>query len=49
MCVSADMLICLCDIHKDSRDISVVRDLAMIVLCFAGFLRYNELSCDCER
>ncbi|XP_069141252.1 uncharacterized protein [Argopecten irradians] len=43
-CVSADMLICLCDIHKDSRDISVVRDLAMIVLCFAGFLRYNELS-----
>ncbi|XP_021338875.1 uncharacterized protein LOC110440251 [Mizuhopecten yessoensis] len=43
-CVSADMLIKLCDSHKDSRDITVVRDLAMIVLCFAGFLRYNELS-----
>ena len=30
--------------HEDSDDPSVVRDLAMIVIAYAGFLRYDELS-----
>lgn len=30
--------------YSDSTDLFVVRDLVMIVTCFAGFLRYDELS-----
>jgi site-specific recombinase XerC len=29
---------------KDSDDLMIMRDLAMIVLSFAGFLRFDELS-----
>lgn len=42
--VSSDAIIDLCTIYKDSNDLAVVRDLAMITLCFSGFLRYNEVS-----
>lgn len=30
--------------HGDSKDLSVVRDLAMIIVCFCGFLRYDDVS-----
>jgi len=30
--------------YRDSTDLFVVRDLVMIVTCFTGFLRYDELS-----
>jgi integrase len=42
--VSRDMLIELCLKHRESTDLIVVRDLAMAVLSFAGFLRYDEVS-----
>ena len=29
---------------KDSVDLLIVRDLAMILLSFSGFLRYDEVS-----
>ena len=30
--------------NKDSDDLMIVRDLAMTVLSFTGFLRFDELS-----
>jgi integrase len=30
--------------YSDSTDLFIVRDLAMIILCFCGFLRYDEMS-----
>ena len=42
--VTTDMLIELCNKHKDSSDLLVVRDLTMILLSFAGFLRFDEVS-----
>ncbi|XP_021365071.1 uncharacterized protein LOC110457925 [Mizuhopecten yessoensis] len=41
--VTIDNLKSLCDIFGGSGDLLVIRDLAMILLCFAGFLRFNEL------
>ena len=38
------MIIELCSQFKDSDDLMIIRDLAMIVLSFAGFLRFDELS-----
>ena len=42
--VTADMLINLCEKFVNSDDLLVVRDLTMILICFAGFLRFDELS-----
>lgn len=42
--VTSDILIRLCNFFAESTDLLVIRDLAMILLCFSGFLRYNELS-----
>jgi len=42
--ISSEHLIDLCDKLKDSNDVIVLRDLSMILISFAGFLRFNELS-----
>lgn len=42
--VTTEMLTELCNFFSDSQDLLVVRDLSMILLCFSGFLRFNELS-----
>ncbi|XP_062582000.1 uncharacterized protein LOC134243775 [Saccostrea cucullata] len=42
--VTASDLILLCDIYVDSTNLLEVRDLCMILLSFAGFLRFEELS-----
>ena len=42
--VTSQMIIELCSQFKDSDDLMIIRDLAMIVLSFAGFLRFDELS-----
>ena len=42
--VTTESLIELCTTFKDSNDLTVVRDLSMITLCFSGFLitvRFN--------
>ena len=42
--VSTELLIQLCDMFIDSTDVITLRDLSMILLCFAGFLRFDEVS-----
>ncbi len=42
--IDASILIDLCTRFEHDSSLSIVRDLAMILLCFAGFLRFNELS-----
>ncbi|XP_060081902.1 uncharacterized protein LOC132561192 [Ylistrum balloti] len=42
--VTTDILINLCGMFLNENDLLVVRDLAMILLGFSGFLRFNELS-----
>ena len=42
--VTSQMIIELCSQFKDSDDLMIIRDFAMIVLSFAGFLRFDELS-----
>lgn len=42
--VTTKDLVLLCDIYADSNNLLEVRDLCMILLSFAGFLRYEELS-----
>lgn len=42
--VTHDMLINLCGIFYSSSDLTVVRDLTMILLAYSAFLRFNELS-----
>lgn len=42
--VSVNDLITLCDLHKDSTNLTDIRDISMILLSFAGFLRFDELS-----
>ena len=42
--VSSSILIDLCDKYIGSNDILIIRDLCMILLGFAGFLRFDELS-----
>lgn len=42
--VSTEMLIDLCNKYNDTDDLMVVRDLTMILIGFAGFLRFDELS-----
>jgi hypothetical protein len=42
--VRTQVLVDLCTIYKDSSDLLVVRDLAMILIGFSGFLRFDQLS-----
>ncbi|VDI69597.1 Hypothetical predicted protein [Mytilus galloprovincialis] len=42
--VSKDILIDLCSMYQYSNDLTVVRDLVMILLSFSAFLRFSELS-----
>ena len=42
--VTSDILIKLCSMFLNSKDILRIRDLAMILLSFSGYLRFNELS-----
>ena len=42
--VSGSEVRALCEKYKDSKDILVLRDLCMILLCFSGFLRFDEVS-----
>ena len=39
--VTSQMIIKLCSQFKDSDDLMIIRDLAMIALSFAGFLRFD--------
>lgn len=43
--VSTDMLISLCKMYQHSCDLLTVRNLCMILLGYAGFLRFNEINC----
>ena len=42
--VSSEMLVNLCELYKESTDLLEIRDLTMILLSYAGFLRFDELS-----
>ncbi|KAK3084685.1 hypothetical protein FSP39_017394 [Pinctada imbricata] len=42
--VTSDMLVKLCNLYIDNNDLLIIRDLTMILLCFAGFLRFDEVS-----
>ena len=42
--VSSEQIIWLCEKYSSSQDILILRDLCIILLCFAGFLRFNEVS-----
>ena len=42
--VSSEMIIELCDNYADSSDLASIRDLSMITLGYAGFLRFDEMS-----
>lgn len=42
--ISVEILQQLCNSYLSSNDLLVIRDLAMILLGFAGFLRFDELS-----
>ena len=42
--VTVQHLIQLCDSFRDSTDLLIVRNLCMITLSFAAFLRFDELS-----
>lgn len=39
-----DMLQRLCPLHKDTNDVLILRNLVMILLGFAGFLRFDKIS-----
>lgn len=42
--ISKGVLIELCDKYIDDSDLLIVRNLTMILFCFAGFLRFDEVS-----
>ena len=42
--VSPDHIKTLFELYSDSQDLFVIRDLTMIITCFSGFLRYDEMS-----
>ena len=42
--VNTGMLISLCDLFHETNDVLHLRDLSMILLGYAGFLRFNEIS-----
>lgn len=39
-----DVLIELCDKYIDDSDLLIVRNLIMILFCFVGFFRFDEVS-----
>lgn len=45
--VSTENIISICEMFKNSIDLLVIRDLCMMLLSFAGFLRYDEVSSLC--
>lgn len=47
--VNSQMLIDLCNMFENSKDLMVIRDLTMILFGYAGFLRFDELSSLCFR
>ncbi|MCG7875781.1 MAG: tyrosine-type recombinase/integrase [Candidatus Thiodiazotropha endolucinida] len=42
--VDSEMLISLCDKFRDTSDVLYLRDITMILLGYAGFLRFSEIS-----
>lgn len=42
--ISPELIVDLCNLYERSTDLLVIRDLCMIVIAYAGFLRYDELS-----
>ena len=42
--VTSDILIKLCSMFLNSKDLLIISDLAMNLLSFSGFLRFNKLS-----
>lgn len=42
--VHTKILQSLCLLHKDTSDVLILRNLVMILLGFAGFLRFDEIS-----
>jgi hypothetical protein len=42
--ISTDTLIKLCNMFKDPNNLLIIRDLTMMLLSFAGLLRYDEVS-----
>lgn len=42
--VTSEMLISLCNMYMDCEDLCIVRNLCMVTLSYAGFLRFNEMS-----
>ena len=41
--INTEMLIEICDLFKANSDLLTLRDLSMILIGFAGFLRFDEL------
>lgn len=42
--INSNMLHLLCKMYENNMTIMNTRDLAMILICYSGFLRFNELS-----
>lgn len=42
--INENILIDICNKFKNSENLGVVRDLTIMVICFAGFLRYSEMA-----
>ena len=42
--VTKEQLISLCEKYSSSQDILVLRDLSIILLSFAGFMRFKEVQ-----
>ena len=42
--VNTEMLISLCDQYINNTNLSDIRDLAMILIGYAGLLRFDEIS-----
>lgn len=42
--INSEHLVRLCDIYPGTTDVITLRDLAMILIGYSGFLRYNEIS-----
>lgn len=42
--VTSEQIISLCKKYDGTKDVLILRDLSMIVLCFSGFLRFDEVS-----
>ena len=42
--VTSDMLVALCNQYANNTNLTDIRDLAMILACYTGFLRFDEIS-----